>query len=464
MNLPTRLQLVVLSAGLGICVFPPVGWYGLAVVAWIPLLFALRGMKASHALYLGILHGALFYGVTLSWLVNVFKGSETAVVPLVLILALFTGLFARGYSLAWRHYRRANRAWLIPLFAACWWLGLEFFRCEIFTLKFPWMSPGVGLGPMWISSWLGVYGMSFVLILGSALLLHKGRSRITGACLLAMMLVSALVPKSAPQIHDPIKVMAVQSELTDLDYYQMLTEAETSEVDLIVWPEYGIPMDVRAYKNEWAKLLDLAKKRDAVMVVGTQTKEDKDRWHNTALSLDGEGEIGVHYKNHTVHFFDDGVAGTKTKAVSGKLGKWGTPICFDCDYSDVVRGMTEDGAEFFAIPSMDAEHWSAREHYQHAELFRHRAAENGRWLVVASTSGVTQIIAPNGKRVTSIPLMEDGVLLGEIGRDDHLTFYTRIGWLFPWIVMAIGAVWVVVLFFQFMFEHQRRKKRGRSVR
>jgi len=458
MNLGIRLLFVVLSAGLGVCVFPPVGWYGLAVIAWIPLLLALQGVKPSHALYLGILHGVLFYGVTLSWLLNVFRGSETMVLPLVLILSLFTGLFARGYSLVYRFYIKTNKAWLIPIFAACWWLALEFFRCEIFTLKFPWMSPGVGLGPMWISPWLGVYGISFALVLGSALVLHVGRSRMVGVGLLAVMLVSVLIPKATPNIQDPIKVMAVQSELIDLNYYKDLTEGEMSEVDLIVWPEYGIPMDVRAYKKEWTKLKDLAKKRGAVMVVGTQTKVDENRWYNTALSLDGEGELGVHYKNHTVHFFNDGVAGTETKSIAGKLGKWGTPICFDCDYSDVIRGMTEDGAEFFAIPSMDAEHWSAREHFQHAELFRHRAAENARWLVVSSTSGVTQIIAPNGKRVASLPLMDDGVLVGEIGKSERVTFYTKVGWLFPWAVLIVGVVWMVVVLFQYVLKNRARKK------
>jgi len=180
MNLFQRLSLVVLSAGLGVAVFPPVGWWWLAVLAWVPLLFALQGTKASHALYLGILHGALFFGITMSWLINVFVGNETMMVPLVMTLALFTGLFARGYSLAHARYRGSRRVWLTAVFAAVWWVAIEFFRCEIFTLKFPWMTPGVGLGPMWVSPILGVYGISFVIVLGSALLCHAGRSRIVG--------------------------------------------------------------------------------------------------------------------------------------------------------------------------------------------------------------------------------------------------------------------------------------------
>jgi len=454
MGMHIRLILVVLSAGLGIAVFPPVGWAWLAVVAWVPLLLALQGVKASHGLYLGLLHGAIFYGATMSWLVNVFQGSETFVIPLVLILALFTGFFARGYALASIHYKKVKKEWLVAWFAAVWWVAVEYFRCEIFTLKFPWMSPGVGLGPMWISPVLGVYGISFVLILGSAMLCHAGKNRVIGGVILALMLVSVLMPRATPSVDDPIKVMALQSELMDGETYAEMTEAVSEEVDLIVWPEYGIPIDIRAHQREWLDLILLAKRKEAVMVVGTQTVMDDDQWHNTALTFNGDGELGTHYKNHTVHFFDDGTAGTEQKAINTELGKVGTPICFDCDYEDVVRGMVVDGAEFLAVPSMDAEHWSVREHWQHAELFRHRAAENGRWMVVSSTSGLTQMIDPYGNRTAELPLVIDGTLLGEIGRLSELTFYTRVGWMFPWLMMGVGGCWVLGLFFQFVFLHR----------
>lgn len=136
MGMHVRLLLVVLSAGLGIAVFAPIGWAGLAVVAWIPLLIAFRGVKTSHALYLGIFHGALFYGITMSWLLNVFAGSKTTVVPLVLILALFTGFFARGYALAHAHYQGTKKVWLTALFAATWWVAVEFFDARFSLLNF----------------------------------------------------------------------------------------------------------------------------------------------------------------------------------------------------------------------------------------------------------------------------------------------------------------------------------------
>ncbi|MBT8036861.1 MAG: hypothetical protein KJO21_04890 [Verrucomicrobiae bacterium] len=56
-------------------------------------------------------------------------------------------------------------------------------------------------------------------------------------------------------------------------------------------------------------MLQLATDQDAVLVLGTQTRRDDESWYNTALTLDGQGAVGEHYKNHTVHFFDDGTSG-----------------------------------------------------------------------------------------------------------------------------------------------------------
>lgn len=351
---------------------------------------------------------------------------------------------------------------MIAVFGAVWWVAVEFFRCEIFTLKWPWMTPGVGLGPMWISPLIGVYGISFVLVLGSALVCHSGRSRMVGGVILWILLLSAIFPRSTPPIEDPIVVMAVQSEVTDLGNYLELTQEHDKAVDLIIWPEYGIPRDVRRDPRAMGKLVDLARNRNAVIVVGTQTHLDDKQWYNTALTLSPDGELGDHYKNHTVHFFDDGTAGEDARSVLTSIGKVGTPICFDCDYEDVIRRMTADGAEFFAVPSMDAQHWSAREHDQHGELFRHRAAENGRWMAVSSTSGVTQIIDPYGNRTGELPLMDDGVLVGAIGKVSAQTVYTRVGWLFPWLVMVVGVCWLVVMFFQFVFLHRRQESAVQS--
>ncbi|MDI1314185.1 nitrilase-related carbon-nitrogen hydrolase [Prosthecobacter sp.] len=122
-----------------------------------------------------------------------------------------------------------------------------------------------------------------------------------------------------------------------------------------------------------------------------------------------------------------------------------TPICFDCDFQDVVRKMTLAGAEFFAVPSMDAAGWPARQHIQHAQLFRVRAAENQRSMVVAASSGVSQIIDTKGTAILSLAPMKSGTISGSIERRNDLTFYTRTGWLTPWLALALLLIWTTWL-------------------
>ena len=124
-------------------------------------------------------------------------------------------------------------------------------------------------------------------------------------------------------------------------------------------------------------------------------------------------------------------------------GAFATPICFDCDYTDVVRKMVKLGAEYLAIPSYDAESWSANQHLQHALLFRLRAEENARWLACAASSGVSQIIDPHGNVRGSRPPMETGVLTYRIGNSNRLTMFTRVGWLFPWLTLGCLAILLI---------------------
>lgn len=142
------------------------------------------------------------------------------------------------------------------------------------------------------------------------------------------------------------------------------------------------------------------------------------------------------------HFFDEGRPGTSAPAWETPLGQVATPICIDNDFSPVVREAVVAGAEFLLVPSMDAAHWTARQHLQHAELFRHRAAENGHWMAVASTSGLTQILDPSGRVTAALPLFEPGVLIGEISTRSPLTPFTRFGhWIGPAPACSRQSFW-----------------------
>jgi len=111
--------------------------------------------------------------------------------------------------------------------------------------------------------------------------------------------------------------------------------------------------------------------------------------------------------------------------------------------------MTKAGAEVILSPVMDGKAWTARQHDQHAELFRIRACENGRWIFSCASSGVSQAIDPRGQVHARLAAMEEGTLTATIRRETKLTFYTQAGWLVPWFVLvAAVAGWGAVLIFR----------------
>jgi len=151
----------------------------------------------------------------------------------------------------------------------------------------------------------------------------------------------------------------------------------------------------------------------------------------------------AHHKNRPVPLFNDGVQHDIAKSITTPLGNIGTPICFDCDHEAIIRKMVADGANAILVPSLDATHWSKRQHLQHAELFRHRAAENRRWISVAASSGLTQIIDPYGNRIQKIAPMTEGFLIGKFSFTEGKTIYNRFGWLIGYICLGFTSLFLL---------------------
>jgi apolipoprotein N-acyltransferase len=236
-------------------------------------------------------------------------------------------------------------------------------------------------------------------------------------------------------------VAGLQHENVSLDVFLTETRGLPDSIDHVVWPEYAVPFDIRNQPRDWRLLRDLVKDRDITLTLGTQLDEGRGgKWRNTALTLDPDGIRGEHTKVHTVHFFNDGTPGKTAVPVNTRHGLIGTPICFDCDYEGVVRRMARAGAEMFIVPIMDAASWTARQHDQHAELFRIRACENGRWMFVCGSSGTSQIIDPHGHVHVKLPALAEGVMRGEIAAVSEQTFYTKAGWLLPWFNLTGAAI------------------------
>lgn len=432
----------MLSGGVYTLAYPPLGWRWLVVPGLAGLLVALQGQKGARARAIGFLHGMTAFAIGLSWLWQIFGAVAVA---LWFVLAAFSALFAYLQSLA---AARDVKGWSLAAFTAFNWCGWEFIRAELFPLKFPWMTAGLAIGPNRALPWIGVYGVSFIVVMLAMLLAARCWRRALIPCAL-LLSASLFIPRAAePGADDPaaVKVAGLQMEGVSLDEFLGATRKLPPDIRYVVWPEYAVPYDIRAQKRDWHLVQELCRERGITLTFGTQLHHQNGAgWRNIALTVDPTGVRGEHNKVHPVHFFNDGIAGTAALPFATIHGNVGTPVCFDCDYEGVVRRMTAAGAESFIVPVMDAESWTARQHEQHAELFRIRAGENGRWMFVCTTSGVSQVIDPHGQVHARLGAMVDGRVTGTIRREARLTFYTRFGWLTPWLVLGVAGVWWILL-------------------
>jgi apolipoprotein N-acyltransferase len=77
--------------------------------------------------------------------------------------------------------------------------------------------------------------------------------------------------------------------------------------------------------------------------------------------------------------------------------------------------------------------------YQHAQIAQMRALETGRWIVRAASTGISGLIAPNGRFTRATALDEQAVVTGVIGPPVD-TAYDAIGG----NAVALGFVLVYV--------------------
>ena len=452
MPLTQRLIFAALSGVLLAAAFPPYHLPYFLPLAIAALLKALEGATPRQGFYIGVLSSGIHTGATLFWLANLFA---SAVVPLCAIVAFFPILFCTLWP------------WLgkkLPLWcAAVLWVGLEFYRAELFALNFGWSTLGycVAGRPVFtpLAASFGVYGISFLAFFLGTL---KGRALALATTLWA---VACVVPLSAPQPERPLRVLLVQAYGDEEALFKLSEPHEDLEV--ILWPEHAFHSDPRVpgklkFENYWPRLQALAQKNNAHLIFGAHvaTGADSDKqYENSAFVLNPQGElIGVHAKNHPVHFVTDGIASQTAKAIPTTLGRLGVPICFDNDYPEVDRRLVQDGAEVLLVPNMDPNEWGSVQHAQHSLLFAMRAMENGRWLARADVDGGTSAVAPNGVEIAHVKNGEPQALKVTLGRTSHQTLYSLGGWLFGPLCL-IGSVGLLTRAFLDQIGRRRQSRR-----
>jgi len=121
-------------------------------------------------------------------------------------------------------------------------------------------------------------------------------------------------------------------------------------------------------------------------------------------------------------------------------------ICFDVAFDDVLPQQVRDGAEVVVVQTSNAMFTGTAQREQQFTISRARALETGRSVVVASTNGISGVIAPDGTVVQQSSTRGTEVLVATVPLASGQTFSVRMG---PMLssglpVVALGALLVGV--------------------
>ncbi|MBV8425447.1 MAG: apolipoprotein N-acyltransferase [Candidatus Eremiobacteraeota bacterium] len=117
-------------------------------------------------------------------------------------------------------------------------------------------------------------------------------------------------------------------------------------------------------------------------------------------------------------------------------------ICWESAFADVVHDQVARGATLLAIATDDGWFGESAGPYQHAQIAQMRAIENGEWVVRAAATGVSGIIAPDGRWTQRTGLDEQTIVTGLVGKPAP-AWFARIG---PWPVAFGLLAWYLLVF------------------
>ena len=476
------LWAAVLAAGLAALVmnlaYPEAAIWIFAFPATALLLLALIGRRFGGALLVGLVYGILFFGLLVSWTSRYLGPIPWA--ALSVVEGVLTAIALIPIALAYRWLPKAfpgtaGRLLGLPTVVAALWVGRELFVGSWPYGGFPWARIGMSQAesPLAsVSSWVGVSGLSFLMVLVVAMLIEVVRLRawrrplrlIAPAALVVVLLFTPLFPTATS---GSMRIAAVQGNgptgyFDDREPFAVIqaqTEATAplygEDVDLLVWPEGSLDADPFQSDALARRMTLIANRIDAPLLANAPTGRD-DRFFNTSMlwNLDGTARQ-LHDKRHPVPFgeyvpdrpFFNALApeligliqreytpGSNPPIVDVDGVRVGLAICFDVIYDDVIWQGLNAGAEVLVFQTNNADFRGTDENLQQLAFARMRAIETGRSVVNVSTVGTSQVIRADGSTVTSLDADEAGAMLEDVELRSGLTAGVVLG---PWIQAVV---------------------------
>ncbi|WP_417450377.1 apolipoprotein N-acyltransferase [Kordiimonas sp.] len=468
----SRFGLPALAFLLGVVfsrAFAPANFFPALFIA-IPLMLIMldRAHNRSQAFGFGWWVGFGFFTIGLNWIGHSFTQQQAvpailapfAVTALAAVLALYIGL------VFWMTYQLRARGILRVLVFAAAWVLFEMARGTWFT-GFPWSLVGTAWAG-WLpvaqaGYYIGVYGLSFLTFVAAGTFVYvldgsTGWRRVVppvaGVAVFGIMAGMGYMrlAEAQTEYHLGVSLRLVQANVQQREkWLSHLIEDHFAEhmrlsrngdedgrargVRLLIWPETAVQtekFDREGSIHRWrlSKLLDYG----SFAIVGAPrfaVKDGEVEFYNSLFAVNSQADLYARYdKVHLVPFGEyipfektlkkwginpltgaqswTGGRGADTIELPGIPG-FSPLICYEVVFPGQVIAPSKRPDWMLNITN-DAWFGMTEGPYQHLAQARMRAIEEGLPLVRAASTGVSAVVDPYGRTVTSLGLGKQGLV------------------------------------------------------
>lgn len=231
---------------------------------------------------------------------------------------------------------------------------------------------------------------------------------------------------------------------------------------LVIWPENSSDIDPLRNPDARAVINRAARAIGVPILVGAVLRTGDGHYTNTMIVWDPRTGPGERHDKRRVQPFGEYVPyrdffrlfssyvdrasnfvpGSGDGAVDLGPVRVGVATCYEVVFDDLVRQSVLSGAQLLAVPTNNATFGFTEMTYQQQAIARVRAVEHGRTVLVAATSGVSAVIAPDGTVEQHTNLFTPDALVARVPLRSGTTLATRLGPVPEWILVTLGVLGV----------------------
>jgi apolipoprotein N-acyltransferase len=512
-----QIILTLSAAVLLVLSFPSFNCGFLAWIALIPLFVAIRDKGIIRSFFLSFLTGIVFFMGIFFW-INVIKGFTLWD---FLLLGIYLGSYLGAFGILLIFITR-NTGFPYVIVAPVIWVSFEYLRSHAGFLALPWALLGHSqyryLPVIQISSFAGVYGVSFLIVTVNAALyevisffltkqkayIQKNPMPLKSTVLAGVMLLASLAYGyaiiSGEQEETTIPVTVIQGNIPqDIKWkpevlrnnfekqVQLTVEASTEgPSSLVVWPESAVPGVLMHDMSVLKEISALSRDMKGGLIFGSSqrpkfgSKEfNKIHLFNSANLISSAGVIANrYYKMHLLPFAeylpmkgtfpwparfvdnaDNYITGSEYTLFDIKGAKFGVPICWENIFPEVFRQFVKRGANFMVNITNEGWFQETAAPYQFVSMSVFRAVENHISVIRSANTGVSCFINPFGKIMGKVrkgdkDIFVEGYLTMPVPLSYKRTFYSLHGDVFAYTDIVF-ALLLTVLSFSMMISRKR---------